>query len=202
MKIQTPKCSRENPLFSLTVAISSRNPSRALRRTETGRFWFRFTPERKQEALKGVFHLAQQPPWKVWDPRKGNSRTPRRSPERQRQQLMQQNKSGKERVHVVHGGHLLGEQPEPGRARWRKADRSQGLVNTAAPADERTDTPPLTWTGSWCTAAQGHWKGSITRSDFVHAASPDVLTRRTHLKLLGLWWILNTLYAPKKRSSV
>lgn len=41
----------------------------------------------------------------------------------------------------VHGGYLLGEQPEPGRARWRK-DGSQGLVKTAAPADERLSSPP------------------------------------------------------------
>lgn len=36
MKIQMPTCSTEKPLFSLTVAISRRNPSRALREDKDG----------------------------------------------------------------------------------------------------------------------------------------------------------------------
>lgn len=60
-KIQTPKCWREKPLFSLTVASSRRNPSRALRKEDPR---FRHA-EKNREALKQPFHLAQQPPWNV-----------------------------------------------------------------------------------------------------------------------------------------
>lgn len=41
--------------------------------------------EKNWEALKQPCHLAQQPPWNVWDVRKGNSKTPVRSPEGRRQ---------------------------------------------------------------------------------------------------------------------
>lgn len=87
----------------------------------------------------------------------------------------------------------MGEQPEPGGTRWRKAD---DVVKTAAPADERLGSPPPPNRGQTLLLPEevvDVLLFKVTEKEasqvwvFVHAASPDVLTGRTHLKLLGLW---------------
>lgn len=123
MKIQTPTCSREKPLFSLTVAISRRKPSRALRRDKDGREDSDLC-EKNRDAFKHPRHLAQQPPWNVWDVRKGNSRTPMRSPERRRQtaDTAKENGDRKEGVHGTIGWAPVG---------WAARARSSRLEERA-----------------------------------------------------------------------
>ena len=96
--IHTPKCSRDNPRFNLTVANSNKKPSKALRRKDKFLFQLSFNTTGTLSLLwsdttpsvlvlflpsgreDGSSHLAQQPQWNVWDWSEGNSRAPVRSP--------------------------------------------------------------------------------------------------------------------------
>lgn len=94
--IQTPKCSRDSPPFSLTVANSNTNPSSALwKKTHNADIHKLVTLFPLKGILKRFYlansatwaivtvaadHLAQHPQWNVCEWREGNSKTPVRSP--------------------------------------------------------------------------------------------------------------------------
>lgn len=128
-KIQTPKCSREKRLFSLTVASSSRNPSRALRRQRAG--WDPGERNPEKTSLSPGTAASMEPvgceEGKLQDPCEVTWGTNTKTADTAN--CCWDGRS----VCAQDQQYLLGEQREPGAARWRETafqkslERLQGL---------------------------------------------------------------------------